>query len=254
LHATLAHWTPDGWVINLGATWGWGRIENESDFDFLAMTQARKVEAAYLEVQRAQWVGAALGEKKAFGFHAAASGFWNGVALYRQRATIEKAKAVTLAAVGTDIGEANESKEKDVVKAVTVTEADKKIVVGQDGVITIPAVACSKPTNSTGRIREIRAQRAGGDDQRRPAPLGRGQRCQGTGRHRRAVHRRHVGQNPAGRSLAGQGQERPSLLAHRTGQGVDHQGFHVEAGEVTDKGKTKETGNRNEVHNALSDW
>jgi hypothetical protein len=151
-HATLAHWTPDGWVICLGATWGWGRIENNSDIDFLAMTQARKVEAAYLEVQRAQWIGDALGEKRAFGFHSPASGFWNGVALYGQRAIIGKAQAVTLAAVGTDIGEANESKEKEVVKAVTIAEADKKIVVGQKGVITIPAVACSKPTNSTAKI------------------------------------------------------------------------------------------------------
>jgi len=152
-HATLVHWTPAGWVICLGAGWGAGRIEGNSDIDFLAMTQARMVGPAYLEVQRAQWVGDVLGEKRAFGLHSNASGVWNGVALNRQRAIIEKAKAVTLAAVGTDIGEANESKEKEVVKAVTVSDADRQIVVGQDGAITIPAVACSKPTNSTGRIR-----------------------------------------------------------------------------------------------------
>jgi hypothetical protein len=111
------------------------------------------VEAAYPEVQRAQWVGAALGEKGATGFGAAATGFWNGLAHYRQRTIIEKAKAVTLAAVGTDIGEANESKEKEIVKAVTLTEADKKIVAGQDGTITIPAVACSSPAASTAKIR-----------------------------------------------------------------------------------------------------
>jgi len=151
-HATLVHWTPKGWVICLGATWGWGRVEGNSDKDFLAMTQAREVEKSFMHVQRAQWVGAALGEQRAVGFHAAASGFWNGVALYRQRAIVEEAKAVTLAAVGTDIGEANVSKEKDVVEAVTMTEADKKIVVGKDGVITIPAVACSKPTKTTGKI------------------------------------------------------------------------------------------------------
>jgi hypothetical protein len=148
-------------VICLGAGWGWGSVEGGADTDFLAMTQARKVEAAYPEVQRAQWVGAALGEKRAFGFHAAASGFWNGVALYRQRAIIEKSKAVTLAAVGTDIGEANESKAKEVVKAVTITDADRKIVVGQDGVITIPAVACSKPTKSTGKIRFMKSSLGG---------------------------------------------------------------------------------------------
>ena len=160
-HATLVHWTPAGWVINLGASWGWGTIEGNADTDFLAMTQARKVAAAYPEVQRAQWVGTALGEKRAAGFGAAATGFWNGVALYRQRAIIEKAKAVTLAAVGTDIGEANESKEKEAVKTVTVTEADKKIVVGQDGAITIPAVACGSPTASTGKIRFMKSYLGG---------------------------------------------------------------------------------------------
>ncbi|HUT13166.1 MAG TPA: hypothetical protein VMY42_21940 [Thermoguttaceae bacterium] len=151
-HATLVHWTPDGWVINLGATWGWGWTSYGQDVDFVLHTQARKVEKSFLQVQRAQWVGAALGEKRAFGFNAPATGFWNGAALYRQRAIVEEAKAVALAAVGEDIGEANESKEKDVVEAVTITEADSKIVVGQDGVITIPAAACSKPTNSTQKI------------------------------------------------------------------------------------------------------
>jgi hypothetical protein len=155
-HATLAHWTPGGWVICLGATWGHGRIGGAPDTDFLATTQARKDAAAYLQVQRAQWVGAALGDKTAVGSNAAA-GFWNGMALYRQQAIIDKAKAVALGAVGTDIGEANESKEKDVVKAVTITEADRKIVVGQDGAITIPAVACSKPTKSTGKIRFMKS-------------------------------------------------------------------------------------------------
>ena len=151
-HATLVHWTPKGWVICLGASWGWGRVEGNADKDFLAMTQARKVTAAYPQVLRAQWVGAALGEPTAVGLHAPASGFWNGVALYRQQQIIEEAQAVALAAVGTDIGEANESKEKDVVDALTITDADRKIVVGKDGTITIPAVACSKPTKSTAKI------------------------------------------------------------------------------------------------------
>jgi hypothetical protein len=160
-HATLVHWTPNGWVICLGASWGWGTVEGSTDKDFLAMTQARKVEPAYMDVQRAQWVGAVVGEKKAFGFHSGAGGFWNGVALYRQQAIIEKSKAVTLAAVGTDIGEANESKEKDVLEAVTMAESDKKIVVGPDGVITIPAVACSQPTKSTGQIRFMKSYLGG---------------------------------------------------------------------------------------------
>jgi hypothetical protein len=151
-HATLVHWTPDGWVVCLGAGWTWGWTSFGQDRDFLAHSQARMTGKPFERVRRAQLVGAALGEQRAFGFHAGASGFWNGVALYRQRAIIEEAEAVALAAVGEDIGEANESKEKDVVEAVTVTEADRNIVVGADGVITIPAAACSKPTSSTGKI------------------------------------------------------------------------------------------------------
>jgi len=161
-HASLAHWTPAGWVICLGAGWGAGWTAYGKDLDFLETTQARKVERAYLQVQRAQWVGDALGEKRAYGFHSSdVSGFWNSVALYLQRAIIEKAQAVALAAVGTDIGEANESKEKETVNAATIAEADRQIVVGRDGTITIPAVACSKPTNSTARIRFMRSYLGG---------------------------------------------------------------------------------------------
>jgi len=151
-HAALVHWTPDGWVVCLGGGWGAGRTHYGKDLDFLASTQARELEKAYLQVKRAQWVGDVVGEKRTFGFLSGDPAFWNGVALYRQRAIIQEAKAVALAAVGEDIGEANESKKKEAVEAATITEEDRKIVVGAGGVITIPAAACSKPTNSTRKI------------------------------------------------------------------------------------------------------
>jgi hypothetical protein len=160
-HATLVHWSPEGWVINLGAGWGCGTVEGKPDFDFVAMTQARKVEKSYPQVQRAKWVGDVLGETRAYGFRSGVSGIWNAVALYRQQAIIEEAKAVALAAVGTDIGEANESKVKEIVKTVTLSAEDKQIIVGQDGVITIPAVACSSPTNSTEKIRFMKSNLGG---------------------------------------------------------------------------------------------
>jgi len=153
-HAALTHWTPDGWVICLGGRWGVGstRTRYKKDLDFLATTQARAVGKPYLQVKRARWIGDVMGEKRTFGFFDGDPAFWYGVALYRQRAIIQEAKAVALAAVGTDIGEANESKVKEAIKAASIAEADRKIVVGQDGVITIPAAACSKPTNSTRKI------------------------------------------------------------------------------------------------------
>jgi len=153
-HAALVHWTPDGWVVCLGGGWGigWTKTRYNKDRDFLANTQARNSEKAYLQVKRAQWVGDVVGEKRTFGFYSGDPAFWYGVSLYLQRAIIEEAKAVALAAVGTDIGEANESKVKEAIKAATITEEDRRIVVGNDGVITIPAAACSKPTNSTRKI------------------------------------------------------------------------------------------------------
>lgn len=151
-HAALAHWTPDGWVVCLGAGWTWGWTSFGQDRDFLAHTQARMTGKPFEQVRRAQLVGAALGEEQAFGFHSGVSGFWNGVALYRQRAIIQEAEAVALAAVGTDIGEANESKVEEEVQAAVIAEEDKKIVVGDDGVITIPAAATGKPTNNTAKI------------------------------------------------------------------------------------------------------
>lgn len=155
-HATLVHWTPDGWVICLGASWGNGKVNGAPDTDFLTLTQARMTGDAYLQVLRAQWIGAALADKGA-----ATSTFWNGVAGTRQQSIIEKAQASTIAAVGTDIGEANESKDKEIIKTAAVSEADRQIVTATDGVITIPAVACSKPTNSTPKIRFMKSHLGG---------------------------------------------------------------------------------------------
>lgn len=160
-HATLVHWTPDGWVICLGAGWGvgWvngpeavrpGKSDSSKDTIFLAQTQARMTGKPYKQIWRAKTVGAVE-----------TSGIWDSVAIYRQRAIIEDAKVVALAAVGTDIGEANESKVKEKVNAVTITAADRKIVVGKGGVITIPAAATSKPTNSTSKIKFMKSNLGG---------------------------------------------------------------------------------------------
>jgi hypothetical protein len=153
-HAALTHWTPEGWVVCLGGGWGagWTKTRYKQDRDFLANTQARTARKAFLEVKRAQWIGSVAGEKPVYGFFSGNPGFWYGVSLYQQRAIIEDTKAVALAAVGTDIGEANESKVKEKIQVAKMTEADRKITVGKDGVISIPAAACSKPTNNTRKI------------------------------------------------------------------------------------------------------
>ena len=153
-HAALTHWTPDGWVICLGGGWGIGttKLRYKKDLDFLAHTQARAVGDKFLQVKRAQWLGDVVGEPRVFGFFAGQPEFWYGASLYLQRAIIEEAKVEALAAVGEELGEANESDVVYEVEDAALTDKDRSITVGKGGVITIPAAACSKPTKSTGKI------------------------------------------------------------------------------------------------------
>ena len=154
-HAALAHWTPKGWVVVLGGGWGigWTKTRYKKDLDFLATTQARENPKSFMQVKRAQTIGDVMGEEQTFGFLSGEPEFWYGISLYQQREIITDAKAVAIAAVGTDIGEANESKVKLKVNTVSISDEDRKIVVSNDGVITIPAAASSKPTNSTSKIK-----------------------------------------------------------------------------------------------------
>lgn len=154
-HAALAHWTPKGWVVCLGAGWGsgWTKTQYNKDLDFLATTQARAVGKPFMQVKRAQWIGDSIGESRVFGFQSKTKpGLWYGASLYTQKGMIEAAKTKTLAAVGEDIGEANETKEKVVIAKVTMSDKDRKVSVDSQGVITIPAVATSKPTKSTAKL------------------------------------------------------------------------------------------------------
>ena len=147
-HAALAHWTPKGWVVNLGGGWGcgWASGPNNQkggrrkDLEFLAMTQARTNRKAFLKVKRAQWAGDVQGENRAL---------WNGVVQKTQQTIIKESKAVTLKALGEDIGESNEPTVAEAVLASPVTPEDKKITYGEDGVISIPAAAYSKPSGNT---------------------------------------------------------------------------------------------------------
>jgi len=150
-HGALAHWTPKGWVVNLGGGWGagWTKTGYNKDVDFLASTQARTNKEAYLKVKRAYWIGDVLGEKRTYGENAGTPAFWNGVALRTQRQIIEVSKAVTLDALGEDIGEANEPTIAEKVMAAPASPEDKKITYGTDGTISIPAAAYSEPSGNT---------------------------------------------------------------------------------------------------------
>ena len=153
-HGALAHWTPDGWVVNLGGGWGvgWTATRYKKDLDFLATTQARKNRNAFMKVKRAQWAGDVLGEKRTYGEGDGDAAFWYGVSLRTQRAIIDAAKAVTLDALGEDLGEANEPTVAEKVMASPVTPRDKEIEYGVDGIISIPAAAYTKPSGNTKEV------------------------------------------------------------------------------------------------------
>ncbi len=135
-------------MVNLGAGFQWSWWDKDeaprSGADFLLETQARVHAQDYLKVLRAQWISRGLGEQAYNDRQHVAGGFWSGMAHYQ--AVAIAATAVGLGPLGQELAEANESKEKEKVEQAKLTEADRKVVVGRDGAITLPAVAHSKPT------------------------------------------------------------------------------------------------------------
>ncbi|MSR55573.1 MAG: hypothetical protein EXS09_20165 [Gemmataceae bacterium] len=149
-HAALSHWTPKGWVVNLGAgfqsSWWDKNGVPRSGSDFLLETQARAVPQDYLKVLRAQWVSRVLGEQAYNDRKHVDGGFWSSMAHYQAQAIATATKAVDLGPLGQELAEANESKGIEKVEQAKLSKADQKTVVGPDGTITIPAVANRKPS------------------------------------------------------------------------------------------------------------
>lgn len=143
-HAALSHWTPKGWVINLGAgfqaSW-WDKDEvSLSGTQFLLETQARGHAQDYMKVLRAQWAGHILGEPAYNERRKITGGLWSAMAhLY---SVMLSEQAVTLGPLGQELGEANEKEQK--VESAAVSAADQKVEVKPDGTIAIPAVAHGK--------------------------------------------------------------------------------------------------------------
>ena len=144
-HAALAHWTPTGWVVNLGPGWGSGHTGTlyNKDLDFLATTQARVHKEAYMKVKRAQWAGDVMEEPRIYGEHTGTPDFWYGVSLSTQRAIIEGTNRVDVPTQEENNGDA------------LATPRYDDITYGNDGVISIPATAHSKPSGSTNYVLTI---------------------------------------------------------------------------------------------------
>lgn len=142
-HAALSHWTPKGWVINLGAgfhvSW-WDKDEAvRGGSDFLLETQARAHGEAYLRVLRAQWVSRVLGETARNDRKKVAGGPWSNLA--HHQAALLASTAVALGPLGQELAEADEPQGK--AKPATVAQlspADRQVV-ARGSALLIPAAA-----------------------------------------------------------------------------------------------------------------
>ncbi len=170
-HAAMCHWTPVGWTTIFGAHWTFNSHRGICGLDFSLEERARNAADEYRKVLRAEWVGQALGEKKVRKSQYGIGGdLWNALGFYKKLAIIEKARIAELAATGAELAESNEPAESPAsdwepdkapvavaprFPVIEMTEADKTIVFGKDGVITIPPAACTSP-ETTDKIKFMR--------------------------------------------------------------------------------------------------
>jgi hypothetical protein len=162
-HSTVTLWHTSGWQTRLGG--GFGKSNRGfyskmggggggygADVNFVASSEAREDETGYLRVKRAQWIASLMGEAwkpglitwsgKATGPTPLKPGeivkptTWSDIALHEQRRIIAHLQSSKTKSTAT----------QSVAK--TEPKATGKVSVDAKGVITIPAAACSSPTES----------------------------------------------------------------------------------------------------------
>jgi hypothetical protein len=161
-HAAMSRWTPDGWVINLGAWWSNAWCGPQGGLDFYLDSQARELPIQYMQALRAQWIGSALGEEDvSIRQYGQGGGFWDGLAFYKKRVLVEDAMKDKVkseleglsAKEGQLLGESNQVLGDGDVKPIVIPEADRTAVIAKDGTIFVPAASCSKPNNNTEKVK-----------------------------------------------------------------------------------------------------
>jgi hypothetical protein len=155
-HGAMSHWSPNGWVICLGAWWSVAWCGPQSGLDFLLDSQSREFETDYQQILRAQWLGDAFGEENVSispGKLGVGGGFWDGLAFANKQIIVKRAevKALELAG-GMKLGESDELLGDEQGTDIEIPDAEKEIKTSSDGIITIPAVACYSPRKSSDRI------------------------------------------------------------------------------------------------------
>lgn len=154
-HAAMSRWTPNGWVICLGAWWSVAWNGPQGGLDFLLDSQARESED-YQHVLRAQWMGDAFVEEDVNigpGKYGIGGGFWESLAFVKKQLIVKKAEIKALELVGgMELGESDNLIGDEKGETIDISEEFTDIKVAEDGSITIPAVACYSPRESSDRI------------------------------------------------------------------------------------------------------
>lgn len=163
-HAAMNMWTPDGWVTRLGAWWSMNWCGPWGGLDFYLDSRAREFPDQYIQILRAQWIGDALGQEDvSIRQYGQGGGFWDALAFYKKQLIVEE-NAAAQAAADAELASLTEEEarllgesdkilggDKEVEK-IKIPEETKQIVVGKDGTINVPAVACVKPDNNTDKV------------------------------------------------------------------------------------------------------
>ena len=146
-HAAMARWTPDGWSTVLGPHFAFCSVNGLPGLDFLLMSQCHKQPEPYKEVLKFEWLGDALGEDGVTGY-GSGGGFWKLLAFYRKLALVEDAAIKDVGVTGEELAESNDEAVSEEVDQIELTDAQKTIVTGADGVITIPPAAAAATVNT----------------------------------------------------------------------------------------------------------
>ena len=150
-HGALVRWSQHGWMPNLGPGWGAGYVWGSKCTWFREYTLARDDSEAFMQVKRAHWFAKVVGEKGTWKtYHKDPPEGWYGAALRRLRVIVEANK---------DAPPKRKQDYGDIDKAIgptlaqlardrKITPADREILYGEDGSISIPAAACT-PRDAT---------------------------------------------------------------------------------------------------------
>jgi hypothetical protein len=147
-HAALTHWAPNGWVTPLGAGWNWNWWDHRLGLDFYLETQARRYPHRFMKVLRAQWIGATLGEKQPDGVMPGTGGLWYAVANCQAREIVASGKPRNSALNEHQLLVRYGPTEAEKIQSNPVERSAFHISVSKQGIIHIPAVACSWPTGT----------------------------------------------------------------------------------------------------------